>query len=155
MSLRNREPRTFVSRASWLVASTFLITCSLVAQETRSGEPVPTAPREYVPKIERLEFDMAKVASPAALSADALKGRGLFVKYCDFCHDGRPRTGGTVAPRLNDELVMKRGEAAVAAKIMTQSPGSTMPGYRYSLSTTDVDQLIAYLKSVRRDAKGL
>lgn len=143
-----------MSRVSLLV-SMLLITCSLVAQETGPREAVPTAPREYVPEVERIEFAMAKVATPPALGPDALKGRMLFIKYCDFCHDGRPRTGGTVAPRLNDELVTKRGEAAMAAKIMTQSPGSTMPGFRYSLTTTEVDQLVAYLKSVSRDAKGL
>jgi len=143
-----------VWRASRLLAVILAITGSLAAQEPVAREPVPTGPREFVPTIERLEFDMARVATPPPLSPDESKGRMLFVKYCDFCHDGRPRTGGTVAPRLNDELVMKRGEAAVAEKIMTQSPGSTMPGYRYSLTRTELDQLMAYLKTIRRDAKG-
>ena len=63
MPPHNGKLGMIMSRVSLLV-SMLLITCSLVAQETGPREAVPTAPREYVPEVERIEFAMAKVATP-------------------------------------------------------------------------------------------
>jgi len=86
---------------------------------------------------------MRKVAVPPALNENELKGRKLFVQYCDFCHSGGQRTTG---PVLHEGTVTTMGESNLRAKIVEGSVA--MPGFQYSLESMQVDHIIAYLATV-------
>lgn len=103
-------------------------------------------------KTVKVPYDMAKLLQPQKLSDDALKGRTLWLQKCAFCHDGvGTPTYNTYGPYLDAELVQKRGDAAVREKILKGS--ATMPGFQYGLNGTQVDEVIAFLKTISPDSK--
>jgi mono/diheme cytochrome c family protein len=103
------------------------------------------------PKVVVTEYDMKKAAAAPSLSEVELAGKQLFVQRCALCHDllGQPATG-TVGPWVDAETI-KRSEEAARQKINMGS--RTMPGWRYTLTPPQVDQIIAYLKTVTPDQK--
>lgn len=78
-------------------------------------------------------------------------GEALFFQNCPLCHttaDNRGQKGlGILAPTELIGLYARPGltDAAVRQFILNGSPGK-MPGFRYTLSGEDLDDLIAYLK---------
>src|SRR6266571_7503169 len=97
-------------------------------------------------------YDKRLLLAKPQLSEDALKGRAQWVQRCAYCHDGvGTPTYKTLGPWLDVETVRPEREASVRQFIAT---GSTrMPGFRYTLQPEQVDQLIAFLKSVTPDQK--
>jgi mono/diheme cytochrome c family protein len=104
------------------------------------------------PKVVVTDYDMQRAATPPPLAPDELAGKALFVQRCALCHDllGQPATS-TPGPWVDAETVKTRGEAAVRQKINMGS--RTMPGWRHTLSGAQVDQVIAYLKTVTPDQR--
>ena len=101
-------------------------------------------------EIVSVPYDMDELVRPSGLPDDVLKGRAVWVQRCAFCHDGLGTpTYNTFGPWLDAALVELRGEEAVRAKILDGS--STMPGFQYGLSTEQVDQVIALLRTVTPD----
>jgi mono/diheme cytochrome c family protein len=85
---------------------------------------------------------MKKIVQPSKLSADELEGRRLVVQRCAYCHD----QAGPSAPWLDGERIKALGEAGYREKIMKGS--RRMPGWQYALSAEQLDQVMAYLKTV-------
>lgn len=83
-----------------------------------------------------------------SLSKTEKAGEKLFLQRCSLCHLGYAYRYVTYAPPLHKELIAERGEKAVQKKIMDGSV--LMPAWKYSLTTTDVDNIIAYLKTVKK-----
>jgi mono/diheme cytochrome c family protein len=98
------------------------------------------------PKLVVTDYDMQKMAAPTKLTADEFAGKKLFVQRCAVCHSilGQP-TVAVLGPWL-DNTTLKRGEAAVREKIMNGSP--RMPGWRHTLAPAQIDQVVAYIKTV-------
>jgi mono/diheme cytochrome c family protein len=84
-----------------------------------------------------------------SLSANERAGEKLFLQRCSLCHFGYAMNYQTYGPPVYKDVVIERGENAVRAKIMDGSP--MMPGWKYSLKPSDVDNLIAYLKTVKKE----
>lgn len=82
------------------------------------------------------------------LSKSEKAGEKLFLQRCALCHLGYAYRYVTYGPLLHKELVAERGDKAVQKKIMDGSP--LMPAWKYSLTSTDVDEIIAYLKTVKK-----
>jgi mono/diheme cytochrome c family protein len=103
------------------------------------------------PKLVVTEYDLRKAAAPPPLGHDELEGKKLFVQRCALCHDllGQPTTV-TPGPWV-DAATVKRSETAVREKILNGS--QRMPGWRYTLTPAQVDQLIAYMKTVTPDQR--
>ena len=100
----------------------------------------------------RRAYDTPQLLAAPALSDAALKGRTLWVQRCAYCHDGLGTpTYGTLGPWLDAETVQATREGLVREKIATGS--ERMPGFQYTLQPAQVDQLIAFLKSVTPDRK--
>ena len=93
--------------------------------------------------------------SAAPLSPAEKSGRSIFQTRCAMCHVGqepavemqnqsaerRPATMGPLLSKANTT-----NEAALKTKI---KDGSTrMPGYKYTLTDQQVDQVIAFMKTV-------
>lgn len=105
------------------------------------------------PTVVRTEYDMREVASPPSLSADEVRGRQLFVQRCALCHDplGQPSYPNTPGPWVDAETVRSLGEDSVRDQIMLGS--ARMPGWQYTLEPAQVNQVIAYLKTVTPDQR--
>lgn len=105
------------------------------------------------PDIVRTEYDMLEVASPPSLSADEVRGRQLFMQRCALCHDplGQPSYPNAPGPWVDAETVRSLSEASVRDTIMLGS--ARMPGWQYTLELAQVDQVIAYLKTVTPDQR--
>lgn len=116
--------------------------------------PVESAPIEPEPlDIVRTDYDPRELSEERerALSRAEAPGQKLFVSRCALCHDPEGQPGGkTVGPWLDAEVVAKRGDAAVRAHILNGSAG--MPGFQHQFDTAQVDQIVAYLKTVTTDA---
>ena len=70
---------------------------------------------------------------------------------CALCHDPVGQPGRrALGPWLDAELVTRKGEAAVRTHILNGS--AAMPGFQHQFETSDIDQIIAYLKTVPPDA---
>ena len=108
--------------------------------------------QQPAPNVSAVDYDLKKAVSEPALAEAELNGKKLFVQRCALCHDllGQPATS-TVGPWVDGETVKARGEAAVRQQIMNGS--RRMPGWRYTLDSTQVDQVIAYLKTVTPDQR--
>ena len=99
-------------------------------------------------KMDSYDYDMAKVVLPPKLSDTELRGRHLFVARCAVCHTGAVNGPG---PRLDQERVKALGEDGVRTKIAMGS--QRMPGFRYMFEPSQVEQILAYLKSIPPDRK--
>ena len=96
--------------------------------------------------VERTEYDMRKVVAPPALSETELEGRRLVVQRCAYCHDQGTRA---MAPWLDLERIRAVGEETFREKILTGS--RRMPGWQYALEPAQVDDIMAFLKTVTPD----
>jgi mono/diheme cytochrome c family protein len=100
--------------------------------------------QSIVPTVVHTDYDMRKFMAPLPLTEAELKGRTLFAQRCANCHGGNPpRNPG---PLLGQQTVEKRGESSMREKIRKGSP--VMPGFEYSLEPAQIDQIIAFLKTV-------
>lgn len=131
--------------AQWVVALTAIL--GPVAVTSSAGQDQQPAPRVAV-----TDYDMRKAVSEPSLSEAEFAGKKLFVQRCALCHDllGQP-AASTVGPWVDGETLKARGEAVVRQQIMNGS--RRMPGWRYTLDSSQIDELIAYLRTVTPDQK--
>jgi mono/diheme cytochrome c family protein len=115
----------------------------LLAVVSVAGGAIPRAQEAGPVKMQPTEYDMAKVAQPSTLTPVELQGRHLFFLRCAACHTDETNSYG---PRLDQARVKTLTEAAVRTKIGEGS--RRMPGFRYMLDQAQVDQLLAYLKTI-------
>lgn len=90
----------------------------------------------------------AKVNKP--LGEAETRGKGLFLQRCSICHlpqlPGRAQPPGPVLDNtFKDANPVK--ETVVRKVIMEGSP--KMPGFQYTLTARDMDDVIAYLKALK------
>ena len=90
----------------------------------------------------------AQTVSAKGLSETEKVGLRLFVQRCSVCHLAVPQYK-PYAPLLDQEVVKARGDDAIRKFILQGSP--RMPGFQYNLKPPDIDQIISYLKTVRRE----
>jgi mono/diheme cytochrome c family protein len=83
------------------------------------------------------------------LSETEKTGKRLFLQRCSFCHLGMPTKYQTYAPVLHNEIIESLGDNAVKEKIMDGSVA--MPGFKYTLKEGDVNCIVAYLKTVKKE----
>lgn len=132
----------------------FLFLCYLLmaASSLQAQQLIPTV----IPKIERNDFDMREVVVPPQLTEAELRGRSLFAQRCYMCHEGHEGIGGEAnrpsGPWLDQETINKRiGETGVREKIAAGS--RQMPGWSYALTPAQIDQIVAFLKTVTPNDK--
>lgn len=94
--------------------------------------------------------------SPADLTPAEKSGRTLFQTRCAMCHVGQepgtearddenaPRRPATLGPLLSQANTSD--EARLREKIQLGS--DRMPGYRYTLTDEQIDQVIAFMKTI-------
>jgi mono/diheme cytochrome c family protein len=107
-------------------------------QAQQNGEAQAT-----VPTVVRTDYDMRTFIAPLPLTETELKGRGLFAQRCANCHGGTAQRPGS---QLGQQTVARLGESSIREKVRKGSP--MMPGFEYSLEPAQIDQTIAFLKTV-------
>jgi mono/diheme cytochrome c family protein len=115
---------------------------NVVAQE------VASAPLQVVTRV----YNKQQLLHSAALTRETLQGRALWLQRCAYCHDGVGQpTYKTMGPWIGAETVQLLGEDALRAIVGAGT--ARMPGFRYTLEPQQVNQLIAFLKTVQSDQK--
>ena len=93
------------------------------------------------PRVERVESNMTKLVAPPDLADTELRGRRLFVQRCAYCHERRGEIN------LGADRIEESGDTSVRERILEGLPRQ-MPGFQYTLDVEQVDQIIAFLKTV-------
>ena len=81
------------------------------------------------------------------LTEAQLKGKRMFEQRCSVCHTPPQPGGKTYGPLLNLETVAGK-DMAYQAIIKQGTP--RMPGFQYGLEPQEIDNIIAYLKTVKK-----
>lgn len=97
-------------------------------------------------------FDKKALLSAPTLTDEEQTGRALWVQRCAYCHDG---VGGpsynTMGPWLGAETIQKFGEDTV--RNFTLNGDVRMPAFRYQLDAQQLNDLIAFIKTVPSSEK--
>ena len=92
--------------------------------------------------------NIVPLPSSRSLSATQLAGKILFVQRCSVCHLPGP-IYKPYGPLLDGKLIAFRGEAAEREQIMQGT--LRMPGWQYALEPKEIDNILAYLKTLVYD----
>src|SRR4029077_14701688 len=92
-------------------------------------------------------------APPGAekLSDDARGGEGLFLQRCSLCHLPRKLKFGSpsvIGPSLSGQFKDATPDQMKVLRGFILKGGPDMPGFQYGLESKEVDDLIAYLKTL-------
>jgi mono/diheme cytochrome c family protein len=90
--------------------------------------------------------DIVPLPSIKSLTNAQAAGKKLFVQRCSVCHLPSLPSYTAYGPLLDGALVADRGDETVRRQIMQGSP--RMPGYQYTLSAAEIDQILGYLKTL-------
>lgn len=91
--------------------------------------------------------------SPGAvtLSDEARRGEGLFLQRCSLCHLPRKLKFGSppvIGPILSGQFKDANPDQMKVLRGFILKGGPDMPGFQYGLEPKEVDDLIAYLKTL-------
>ena len=92
----------------------------------------------------------AQPTRPAATPTPIDAGKKLFVQRCSVCHlpplgPGEPRS---YARSLVAFVKTKEAESVVRQIVQNGIP-SRMPGFKYGLESNEIDQIVAYVSSLK------
>ena len=111
-----------------------------------SGKPLDEQKSAPVQVLTRV-YDLNKLTHEPKAPETVFRGRVLWVQKCAFCHDGLGQpTYKTMGPWLDQDLVKAMTDDAV--KVLIQYGTARMPGFRYGLTPSQVDDLLNFLKTV-------
>ena len=85
------------------------------------------------------------------LSDEARRGEGLFLQRCSLCHLPRKLKFGSppvIGPSLNGQFKDASPDQMKVLRGFILKGGPDMPGFQYGLEPREVDDLIAYLKTL-------
>lgn len=89
--------------------------------------------------------------SPAKLTEQETRGENLFRQRCSLCHLPRKLKFGSPAVIGPDLTGVFKEASPDKLKLLTRSilkGGPDMPGFQYGLEPKEIDELIAYLKTL-------
>jgi mono/diheme cytochrome c family protein len=93
------------------------------------------------------------VNPPAAekLSVEERRGEGLFLQRCSLCHLPRKLKFGSppvIGPILSGQFKDANPDQLKILRGFILKGGPDMPGFQYGLESGEIDDLIAYLKTL-------
>jgi mono/diheme cytochrome c family protein len=97
--------------------------------------------------------DKPVTALPAAqkLNEQEMRGEGLFLQRCSLCHLPRKLKFGSppvIGPSLSGQFKDPNPDQQKILRGFILKGGPDMPGFQYGLETKEVDDLIAFLKTL-------
>jgi mono/diheme cytochrome c family protein len=87
----------------------------------------------------------------AKLSEEATRGENLFLQRCSICHLPRKLKFGSppvIGPSLSGQFKDATPDQMKVLRGFILKGGPDMPGFQYGLEPNEVDDLIAYLKTL-------
>jgi mono/diheme cytochrome c family protein len=103
-----------------------------------------------------LQTWMAHIPAYAA-GGDARKGKAVYEKSCVLCHGPQGRGDGPVGKTINPPAAdftsaasKKKTDAELLATIETGRPPTAMVGWKGQLSEAEIQDVLAYVKSLRQ-----
>ena len=90
-------------------------------------------------------------ASSAKLTEQEARGEGLFLQRCSICHLSRNLKFGsppTAGPPLNGQFEAAGPDQLKILRGFILKGGPDMPGFQYGLDPKQIEDLIAYLKTL-------
>jgi len=87
----------------------------------------------------------------AKLSGQEKRGEGLFLQRCSLCHLPRNLKFGSpavIGPSLSGQFKDAAPDQLKTLRGFILKGGPDMPGFQYGLDSKEVDDLIAYLKTL-------
>lgn len=92
-----------------------------------------------------------------AAGGDARKGKAVYEKSCVLCHGPQGRGDGPVGKTINPPAAdftsaasKKKADAELLATIETGRPPTAMVGWKGQLSEAEIQDVLAYVKSLRQ-----
>lgn len=85
------------------------------------------------------------------LSEEARRGEGLFLQRCSLCHLPRKLKFGSppvIGPSLSGQFKDATPDQMKTLRGFILKGGPDMPGFQYGLEPGEVDDLIAYLRTL-------
>jgi mono/diheme cytochrome c family protein len=94
----------------------------------------------------------AAIASPAEkMNEQEMRGEGLFLQRCSLCHLPRKLKFGSppvIGPSLSGQFKDAAPDQLKILRGFILKGGPDMPGFQYGLEPNEVDDLVAYLKTL-------
>ena len=87
--------------------------------------------------------------APGSSNDPVVLGRRLFQQHCGVCHTQPTLTNPMYGPSLYRDIVNGREDAA---RDYIAKGSNKMPGFRYGLKASEIDAIVAYLKTVPKPA---
>jgi mono/diheme cytochrome c family protein len=90
-------------------------------------------------------------APPEKLTENARRGEGLFLQRCSICHLPRKLKFGSppvIGPSLSGQFKDASPDQMKVLRGFILKGGPDMPGFQYGLEPNEVDDLVAYLKTL-------
>ena len=143
------------SIAGALVAVAVLVTgVATVASAMQAGGRGGGAPAGDPTKVTVIKrpYDRAPLIKPSTLTDAEYQGRTIWLQRCAYCHDGVGNISyNTMGPWLGAETVQTLTEVAFRAIVAAGT--ERMPGFSYTLKPKQVDDLMAFIKTIPASTK--
>jgi mono/diheme cytochrome c family protein len=116
------------------------------AQERSAATPEP------IMKVALRAYDRKALLNAPVVPENVYKGRTVWLQRCAYCHDGLGQPSyKTLGPWLGAETIERFGEEGFRAFVGYGT--ENMPGFRYALKPEQVNDVIAFLKTVPSSQK--
>ena len=140
--------------ATVIAAVVFVGSASLIASAQEGPPPDASPPRDptRISVTTRVYDQHTLLTASTAIPENVRRGRAVWLQRCAYCHDGVGQPSyQTMGPWLGAETLAQLGEPAV--RILIASGTDRMPGFSYALQPAQLNDLIAFLKTVTTDQK--
>jgi mono/diheme cytochrome c family protein len=134
----NPQPEALTPVPTLAPAATLTLIPSLEGAPATGGETVAS------PQPPATGGEPAATAAPAG--GDPAKGAMVFAQNCAGCH-GPDAQGGSVGPTLVSAELKAQSDDFFRQTILNGRTGTAMPAWGDRLSTLDIEDVIAFLRS--------
>jgi mono/diheme cytochrome c family protein len=128
-----------------------LISCGLALGALAGAQTSGPSGKETAQTAVRPNADVVPLPSIKSLTPAQANGKKLFVQRCSVCHLPALPSYTAYGPLLDKNLVEDHGEETERAQIVQGS--LRMPGFQYTLSATEIDEIVDYLKTLNPSRK--
>ncbi len=137
-----------VNKALWAIGALAALTASVgYLARAQDADMFKGGPQGQALTVEKRAYDMQKLAHPAAIPDDVFRGRAIWLQRCAYCHDGVGQPSyQTLGPWIDSSMVADLSDDGVRQFITTGT--DKMPSFQYALSDKQIDDVIAYLKTI-------
>ena len=125
---------------------------SMAAYARSAGGPLSSAAIDRLVAWIRSHGPSARGLAPVA-AGDSTRGQPLYASQCQRCH-GDARKRGDDVMLANPGFLAVASDAFIQHAILEGRPGTEMRSFRGMLATSDVADIVAYLRSLERPLEG-